>query len=139
MRVNSVQNQNSQMGEDLKESEKLPDYLNWYLKSRGLTLAMIKKSVEQTRPIDESPDVLIRQEFEQTRKLLVGLFDELFKKIEKMDPTPNETKTEEIEATKDDFKVEDAKETKEDSKFEFSDISWFKTRMDEITSEKKDN
>jgi len=134
-----MQNQNSQIGNELEEGQKLPDYLNWYLKSRGLTLEMIKNSVEQIGPIDDSPDVLIRQEFEQIRKLLVGLFDELFKKIEKMNPTLKETKTEDLEATKEDSKVEEAEEKREDSKFEFSDISWFKTRMDEITSEKKDN
>jgi len=76
-----------------------------------------EKSDEKIDQIQKSVDDMKRRELEQTQKLLVGLTNELFDKVEKMNPTKEESKVEEMSTSE------------ETSKFKFSDISWYRKKL----------
>ena len=88
-----------------------------------------EKSDEKIDRIQKSVDDIKRRELEQIQELLVGLTQELFDKIEKMNPTKDVSKVEELNPTKDVSKVEEMSTSEETSKFEFSDISWYKKKL----------
>jgi len=76
-----------------------------------------EKSDEKIDQIQKSVDDMKRRELEQTQKLLVGLTNELFDKVEEMNPTKEESKVEEMSASE------------KTPKFEFSDISWYRRKF----------
>jgi len=88
-----------------------------------------KKSDEKIDQIQKSVDDMKRRELEQTQKLLVGLTNELFDKVEKMNPTKEESKDEEMNPTKEESKVEEISTSEETPKFKFSDISWYRKKL----------
>jgi len=130
------------MTHQLESDPIIRDYLSWLLKSKGLTIENREKSDQKIDHIQKSMDDVKRRELEQIQKLLVDLINELFDRIEKMNPTKEESKVEEMNPTKEESKVEEMNPTKEESKveemstseetpkFKFSDISWYKKRLD---------
>jgi len=76
-----------------------------------------EKSDEKIDQIQKSVDDIKRRELEQTQKLLVGLTNELFDKVEKMNPTMEESKVEKMSASE------------KTPKFKFSDISWYRKKL----------
>ena len=75
-----------------------------------------EKSDEKIDQIQKSVDDMKRRELEQTQKLLVGLTNELFDKVEKMNPTKEESKVEKMSAS-------------EKTPEYFSDISWYRKKL----------
>jgi len=142
------------MKHQLESDPIIRDYLSWLLKSRGLAIEIREKSDEKIDHIQKSMDDVKRRELEQIQKLLVDLINELFDRIEKMNPTKEESKVEKMNPTKEESKVEKMNPTKEESKIEemstskktskieFTDISWYKKLLDaneekELTREQK--
>ncbi len=118
------------MTHQLESDPIIRDYLSWLLKSRGLAIENREKSDQKIDHIQKSMDDIKRRELEQIQKLLVDLINELFDKIEKMNPTKEESKIEEMSTSE------------ETPKFKFSDISWYKKFLDaneekELTREQK--
>ena len=110
----------------LKSDEPIPDYLNWLLKSKGLRIEKIEKSDEKIEPCDESMDIIKIRELEQIKELLVGLTNELFNKIESLEKK-EESKNQKIK-TKEKPQNENVEE-KEECKIVFSDLSWYKEKL----------
>ena len=108
------------------KEENLPDYINWYLRSRGLIITPEKKS-KKIEPIEEPEEIKKAREQEQTQKLLIALADELFNQIQEIHKNK-----EYHEEDSDPFKVilEKKSETNQSSKIEFTDISWFSKKLD---------
>ena len=67
-----------------KIEENLPEYIDWFLKSKGLTVIESENYVPKIISIKESKEVYRNRELEQTQELLVGLTQELFNKIERV-------------------------------------------------------
>jgi len=142
------------MTHQLESDPIIRDYLSWLLKSKGLAIENREKSDQKIDHIQKSMDDIKRRELEQIQKLLVDLINELFDRIEKMNPTKEEFKVEKMNTTKVESKVEkmnpttakskvDEMSTSEETpKFKFSDISWYKKQLDaneekELTREQK--
>ncbi len=110
----------------LELDEAVPDYLEWLLKTKGLKIEKIEKSGERTEPYNESMDMIKIQELEQTKELLVHLTNKLFKKIEslekKVEPENQKLKIEEKEQS-------DTLEKREECKIEFTDLSWYREKL----------
>jgi len=106
------------MTHQLESDPIIRDYLRWLLKSRGLAIENMEKSDQKIDHIQKSMDDIKRRELEQIQKLLADLINELFDKIEKMNPTKEESKIEEMSTSE------------ETPKFKFSDISWYKKLLD---------
>jgi len=87
------------------------------IKTKALVNGIIKTSEEKFKPIEEPEVVLKHREFVQTQELLVGLTNELFDKVEKMNPTKEESKVEEMSTSK------------KTSKIEFTDLSWYRKKL----------
>jgi len=87
-----------------------------------------EKSDEKIDQIQKSVDDMKRRELEQTQKLLVGLTNELFDKVEKMNPTKEESKVEEMNPTKEESKVEKMSASEKTPEY-FSDISWYRKKL----------
>ncbi len=118
------------MTHQLESDPIIRDYLSWLLKSKGLAIENREKSDQKIDHIQKSMDDIKRRELEQIQKLLVDLINELFDRIEKMNPTKEESKVEEMSTSE------------EAPKFKFSDISWYKKQLDayeekELTREQK--
>jgi len=118
------------MKHQLESDPIIRDYLSWLLKSKGLAIEIREKSDQKIDHIQKSMDDVKRRELEQIQKLLVDLINELFDRIEKMNPTKEESKVEEMSTSE------------ETPKFKFSDISWYKKLLDaneekELTREQK--
>ena len=110
----------------LELDEAVPDYLEWLLKTKGLKIEKIEKSDNRTEPYNQSMDMIKIQELEQTKELLVHLTNKLFKKIEslekKVESENQKIKTEE--------KVQsDTLEKREECKIEFTDLSWYREKL----------
>jgi hypothetical protein len=123
----------------LELDESIPDYLDWLLKTKGLKIEKIEKSDDKIEPHNESMDIKIR-ELQETKELLVRLTNQLFNKIEsleKKEESKNQKiKTKEKIQSKRLEKKEESenqkiktKEKKEESKFVFSDISWYREKL----------
>jgi len=130
------------MKHQLESDPIIRDYLSWLLKSKGLAIEIREKSDQKIDHIQKSMDDVKRRELEQIQKLLVDLINELFDRIEKMNPTKEESKDEEMNPTKEESKVEEISTSEETPKFKFSDISWYKKQLDaneekELTREQK--
>jgi len=130
------------MPHQLESDPIIRDYLSWLLKSKGLAIEIREKSDQKIDHIQKSMDDVKRRELEQIQKLLVDLINELFDRIEKMNPTKEESKVEEMNPTKEESKVEEMSTSEETPKFKFSDISWYKKLLDaneekELTREQK--
>ena len=94
------------------------------VKTKALVNGIIKDSEEKLKPIEEPEVVLKHREFEQTQELLVGLTNELFDKVEKMS-TPMEKPNGQETST-----------SKEISKIQFTDLSWYKKKLDDKNEKK---
>jgi len=130
------------MTHQLESDPIIRDYLSWLLKSKGLAIENREKSDQKIDHIQKSMDDIKRRELEQIQKLLVDLINELFDRIEKMNPTKVESKVEKMNPTKAESKVEEMSTSEETPKFKFSDISWYKKQLDaneekELTREQK--
>ena len=117
------------MAHQLESDPIIQDYLSWLLKSKGLSIENREKSDQPIDHIQKSMDDIKRRELEQIQKLLVDLINELFDRIEKMNPTKEEPKVEEMNPTKEESKVEEMSTSEEASKFKFSDISWYQKQL----------
>ena len=75
----------------------------------------------------ELKDEMKRREQEQTQELLVGLANELFERVEKMSvqEKPNVKKL-----AKDKTHSQKRANSKKKSKIEFTDLSWYKAKLD---------
>ena len=71
------------------ELDEAPDYLEWLLKTKGIELDKLKKSIDKVDSDDKSMDMIKIQELEQTKELLVHLNNKLFKKIESLEAKVN--------------------------------------------------
>ena len=107
----------------LELDDAAPDYLEWLLKTKGLELEKLKKSVDKIDSFDKSVDMVKIEELEQTKELLVHLTNKLFKKIESLEEKEAETQ---IEAQE---KETDKVETREECKIEFTDLTWYRERL----------
>ncbi len=130
------------MMHQLESDPIIRDYLSWLLESKGLAIENREKSDQKIDHIQKSMDDIKRRELEQIQKLLVDLINELFDRIEKMNPTKEKSKVEEMNPTKEESKVEETSTSEETPKFKFSDISWYKKQLDaneekELTREQK--
>jgi len=110
----------------LELDEAVPDYLEWLLKTKGLKIEKIKTSDDKIETHNESAEMIKIQELEQTKELLVHLTNKLFNKIDSLE------KREESENQK--IKTEEkiqneTLEKKEECKIEFTDISWYKEKL----------
>jgi len=114
------------LNDNLKLEESLPEYIDWFLKSKGLTVVEEKNSSPKIVPIKESKEVYRNRELEQTQELLVSLTQELFNKIEELE-SEKEIKKMETEL-KEEFKDNQAK-TREETKITFSDLSWYREKL----------
>ena len=112
--------------EQLELDESLPEYFNWVLKSKGLKVVKMGKPDEKIEPIMEPRDILKTRELEQTLELLVNLTDTLFNKIEKLEKK-EKSKNKKMNTQE---KLEKKKpQKKEPCKIVFSDISWYKEKL----------
>lgn len=74
-------------------------------------------------------DDMKRREQEQTQNLLIGLTNELFEKIERINKMKNENKNKVT-------KSEDKETFNQIHKFEFTDISWYREKLYSEVSKK---
>ena len=105
------------------------------IKTIALVNGIIKESEEKIMPIEEPEVVLKHREFEQTQKLLVGLTNELFDKVEKMDSKKKyyNKNTNTIKKTSKNKKKDSSKKK---SNFEFTDLTWYKEKLNSKKDEK---
>ena len=115
------------MDHEIEHEKSLPEYVRWFLKSKGLTVIEAKKSQPQIVPIKESKEVLKNREVEQTQELLVGLIQELFNKIDQMESS-QDVKTEKFETTSESQKEDVI--PKREAKIEFADLSWYRKKLE---------
>ncbi len=105
------------------ELDEAPDYLEWLLKTKGIELDKLKKSVDKVDSDDKSMDMIKIQELEQTKELLVHLNNKLFKKIESLEAKVNsENQIEAEEKT-------ETPEKREECKIEFTDLTWYREKL----------
>ena len=104
------------------ELDEAPDYLEWLLKTKGIELDKLKKSVDKVDSDDKSMDMIKIQELEQTKELLVHLNNKLFKKIESLEAKVNSE--DQIEA--EEKAKTDTEEKREECKIEFTDLTWYR-------------
>jgi len=90
----------------------------------------MEKYNRKNHSFKETTDGIKRREFEQTQELLVGLTNELFEKVEKMNAKTKESKTDERILV--DKSSQDEEENKE-TKIVFSDLSWYKKKLENST------
>jgi len=90
----------------------------------------MKKYNQTNHSFKEATDDIKRREFEQTQELLVGLTNELFEKVEKINAKTKESKTDEVILV--DKSSQDEEESKE-TKIVFSDLSWYKKKLENST------
>ena len=112
---------------ELELGENLPEYISWFLKSKGLTVVEEKNSGAKIVPIKESKAVYKNRELEQTQELLIGLTQELFNKIEELE-LQKEIQKEEISENNLENNQE---EPREEVKIEFTDISWYSKKLED--------
>ncbi|MFB5614424.1 MAG: hypothetical protein ACE5RI_04925 [Candidatus Nitrosomaritimum yanchengensis] len=110
----------------LELDEAVPDYLEWLLKTKGLKIEKIKKSDDKIESQNESIEMIKIQELEQTKELLVHLTNKLFKKIESLEKK--------VESENQKIKIEekeqsDTLEKREECKIEFTDLSWYREKL----------
>lgn len=117
------------MTNELEYEKILPDYINWFLKSKGLKIERDDNNEVGNNSIKESENILKHRESEQVQELLVGLTNELFNKIEQINPSKKECKNEEENLVADDPIIEETNPMREECKIEFSDISWYKEKL----------
>ena len=110
---------------ELKLDESIPDYLEWLLKTKGLKIEKIEKSDDKIEPYNESMDIKIR-ELEQTREMFVRLTNQLLNKIESSEKK-EESENQKIK-TKEKVRSESL-EKKEESKIVFTDLSWYREKL----------
>jgi hypothetical protein len=114
------------MTPELELDEAVPDYLEWFLKEKGLKIEKIKKSDDKIESSNESMDMIKIQELEQTKELLVHLNNKLFKKIDSLEKR-EDSKNQKIETEE---KVQsESLEKREECKIEFTDLSWYKEKL----------
>ena len=114
------------MSPKLELDEAVPDYLEWLLKTKGLEIEKLKKSVDKIESYNESMDMIKIQELEQTKELLVHLTNKLFKKIESLEER-EEAENQKIETEE---KVQsDNVPKREECKIEFVDLTWYRDRL----------
>ena len=110
---------------ELELDESVPDYVNWLLKTKGLKIEKIEKSDDKIEPYNESMDIKIR-ELQETKELLVRLTNQMFNKIESLE----KKKKSENQKIKTKKKVQSKSlEKKKESKFVFSDITWYREKL----------
>jgi len=110
----------------LELDESIPEYLEWLLKSKGLKIEKIEKPDDEFAPDNKSVDNSNTLELEQTRELFVRLTNQLLNKIESLEKK-EESRHLKIETKE---KVQSEKlEKKEESKIVFSDLSWYKEKL----------
>ncbi len=110
---------------ELELDESIPDYVNWLLKTKGLKIEKIEKSDDKTKQDNESMDIKI-SELQETKELLVRLTNQLFTKIETLEKK-EESENQEIK-TKEKVQSESL-EKKKVSKIVFSDLSWYREKL----------
>ena len=110
------------MNYQLESDESIPQYLHWLLKSKGLRVEKIEKSEDKIEPYDESLEIVKIRELEQTKELLMGLTKELFNKIESVEKK-DESENQEIKT------VESKSEEEKESKIVFSDLTWYREKL----------
>ena len=107
---------------ELELDESIPDYVNWLLKTKGLK---IEKSDDKTKQYNESMDIKI-SELQETKELLVRLTNQLFNKIETLEKK-EESENQKIKTKE---KVQSKSlEKKKVSKIVFSDLSWYREKL----------
>lgn len=110
---------------ELELDESIPDYLNWLLKTKGLKTEKIEKSDDKIESYNESMDIKIH-ELQETKELLVRLTNQLFNKIESLEKKEGF----ENQKIKTKEKVQsESLEKKEESKMVFSDLSWYREKL----------
>ena len=110
---------------ELELDESIPDYLNWLLKTKGLKTEKIEKSDDKIESYNESMDIKIH-ELQETKELLVRLTNQLFTKIESLEKKEGF----ENQKIKTKEKVQsESLEKKEESKMVFSDLSWYREKL----------
>jgi len=110
---------------ELELDESIPDYLNWLLKTKGLKTEKIEKSDDKIESYNESMDIKIH-ELQETKELLVRLTNQLFTKIESLEKKEGF----ENQKIKTKEKVQsESLEKKEESKIVFSDLSWYREKL----------
>ena len=110
-----------------KHEKNLSGYPDWFLKIQELTVLDEEESDQKNDPVTKSNDLLRHRESEQTQQLLVGLVQELYNKIEKLE-SKRKSKAKESKSTKN-SKDKESK-SKEECNIEFSDLSWYKKKLD---------
>ena len=120
------------------EEEILPDYINWYMRSRGLVIEKSQDSPQKLEPIDESKEALNIREKEQTHELLIALTSELFEQIEEMKDVKKDSKlnNEKMKTEKKASKNKEKNTSMKKSNIVFSDLSWYSKKLE---SKLKDN
>jgi hypothetical protein len=114
------------MTSKLELDEAAPDYLEWLLKTKGLEIEKLKNSVDKIESINESMDMIKIQELEQTKEFLVHLTNKLFKKIESLEER-QATENQKVEA--EEQVQSDFLEKREECKIEFTDLTWYKEKL----------
>ena len=109
----------------LELDDAAPDYLEWLLKTKGLEIEKLKKSVDKIESYDQSKEMIKIEELEQTKELLVHLTNKLFKKIETLEQRELQNQETEVEEKP----TEDNTPKREECKIEFTDISWYRDRL----------
>ena len=127
MRMITMTKRNPLMDHEVEHEKSLPEYVRWFLKSKGLTVVEAKKSQIQIVPIKDTQEVLKHREVEQTQELLVCLIQELFNKIDQMESS-QDFKRERFENTSE-SQTEDVIPKKE-AKIEFADLSWYRKKLE---------
>lgn len=110
---------------ELELDESIPDYVKWLLKSKGFKIEKVE-SDNKVQQYSQPMDVNNIRELEQTREMFVRLTNQLLNKIESLE------KKEESEKQK--IKTKEKKqnksvEKKEECKIVFSDLSWYREKL----------
>jgi len=100
------------------------------VQTKALINGIIKITEENLKPIEEPEVVLKHREFEQTQKLLVGLTNELFDQVEKMSNPKEKSNGQKMSNPKEKSNGQKMSTSKEKSKFEFTDLSWYKKKLE---------
>jgi hypothetical protein len=97
---------------------------------KHLGCKIMEKNNQKNHSFKETTDDIKRREFEQTQELLVGLTNELFEKVEKMNSKTEEAKTDEMILVD---KSSQEEEKNKETKIVFSDLSWYKKKLEDST------
>ncbi len=106
------------------------------VKTKALVNGIIKDSEEKLKPIEEPEVVLKHREFEQTQELLVGLTNELFDKVEKMSTPMEKPNGQKTSTPMEKPNGQKMSTSKEKSKIEFTDLSWYKKKLEDKNEKK---